>query len=165
VVHELLASDEMLGLIRDRWGERALSGGRVDRAAVAELVFADPGELKWLEGELWSRVGARMAAWRSELERQDDAPPVAVVEVPLLFEAGVDPAFDATIAVVADDELRTQRAEARGHRAVAGRDARQLSHEEKAGRADYVARNDGSLEDLEREVGRLLDELRRKAST
>ncbi len=160
VVHDLLGSDEMKGLISARWGERAFSGGEIDRAAVAEIVFADPAELRWLEGELWTRVGRRMATWRAELEAADDAPEVAVVEVPLLFEAGVDGAFDATIAVVADEEARARRAEARGHRAVAERGERQLSQEEKAARADYVVSNDGTLEELEREVAKVLGDLR-----
>jgi dephospho-CoA kinase len=164
VVHELLATKEMSDLIARRWGERAMSEGQVDRGAVAEIVFDDPVELKWLERELWTRVGARMAAWRAELERSDHPPEIAVVEVPLLFEAGVEGLFDATVAVVADEELRASRAEARGHRAVAGRDSRQLSQEEKAARADHVVRNDGTLEDLERELGRVLDGLRREAT-
>ena len=71
-------------------------------------------------------------------------PPAAVVETPLLFEAGMDGAYDATIAVVADEALRAARAQARGHEAVDERAARQLSQDEKAARATYVVRNDGS---------------------
>jgi dephospho-CoA kinase len=87
------------------------------------------------------------------------------VEVPLLFEAGVEPAFDLTVAVVADEATRAERAAARGHEAVGERAARQLSQSEKAERADHVIHNDGSLADLERDVGELLERLEREAAS
>jgi dephospho-CoA kinase len=71
------------------------------------------------------------------------------VETPLLFEAGLEAAYDATIAVVADEDVRAGRADGRGHAAVAERSARQLTQEEKAARATFVVRNDGSVEELE----------------
>ena len=163
VVHELLSTQEVVDMLADRWGKEILSNGGVNREAVAEIVFERLDELAWLEGVLFPRVGRRMATWRSELESQADGPDVGVVEVPLLFEAGVDGVFDATVAVVADEALREERAQAREHRALGGREARQLSQEEKASRADYVVRNDGTLEELEEAMGRVLKEL--KAAT
>ena len=109
----------MRDLLRERWGDRVLTDGEVDRAAVATIVFGKPEELAWLEGTLFPRVGERMAAWRAGLEGRHD---VAVVEVPLLFEAGIEGAFDATVAVLADEALRAERAAARGHEGVEGRD-------------------------------------------
>ena len=108
--------------------ERARSTAR----PIAERVFGDDEARAWLEGELWPRVGARMAAWRAGLEAADPAPPAAVVEVPLLFESGMEAVFDKTIAVVADEAVREERAGGRGHAAVAERAGRQLSQEEKA---------------------------------
>jgi dephospho-CoA kinase len=156
VVHDLLGAPEVRDLLHERWGDRVLSDGAVDRAAVASIVFERPGELSWLEGTLFPRVGERMAAWRAE--QGQDA--VAVVEVPLLFEAGIEGAFDATVAVVADEGLRAERAAQRGHEGVEGRTGRQLSQEEKAQRADHVIRNDGTIEDLESAVREVLAELR-----
>jgi dephospho-CoA kinase len=163
VVHELLSTPEVRDLLAERWGNEVLSGGTLSRDAVAEIVFEQPEELAWLEGILFPRVGERMAAWREELVERGNAPEVAVVEVPLLFEAGVEPVFDATVAVVAEEETRRQRAGARDHRALDGRQARQLTQEEKAAKADYVVRNDGTLEELEEAIAELLDELHRKA--
>ena len=85
---------------------------------------------------------------------------IAVVEVPLLFEAAMEGAFDATLAVIADDGTRDARLRERGQAGLAGREDRQLDQVEKERRADHVIRNDGSLEELDREVNNLIDQLR-----
>jgi dephospho-CoA kinase len=159
VVHDLLATEEVKELLQARWGEAVLEDGDIDRAAVAQIVFNKPDELQWLEQNLFPLVGAETAAWRAELEATNRPPRAAVVEVPLLFEAGVEGRFDTTVAIVADEQLRAERAAGRGHQAVDERAARQLTQEEKATRADHVIRNDGSLEDLDRQVRALLDRL------
>lgn len=147
VVHELYADAEVVGLVRDRWGEEMVAEGAVDRAAVARAAFATEDDRRWLEQLVWPRVGRRMWEWRQEQEARDV--PAMVVEVPLLFESGMEEGFDATIAVVAREELRARRAEARGHQSLDERTARQLTQEEKAARADHVVANDGSVEELE----------------
>jgi dephospho-CoA kinase len=78
------------------------------------------------------------------------------VEVPLLFESGMEAAFDETIAVVADEAVREERAGARGHEGVASRTARQLPQEEKARRADHAVRNDGTLDELGEKLSEVL---------
>lgn len=161
VVHELYASPEVRDLVVVRWGEEVAPGGVVDRAAVAAHAFATAEERAWLEGVLWPRVGARVAAWREQALAQEPPPPAAVVETPLLFEAGMDAAYDATVAIVAPEALRADRAGARGHAAVAERNARQLSQEEKAARATYVVVNDGSFDDLQAKLSDVLAKLNR----
>ena len=155
-VHGLLATDEVRDLLVERLGADVAPGGQVDRSAVATVVFERPEERKWLEETLWPRVGARMAEWREELDRREPAPRAAVVEVPLLFESGLERGFDHTIAVVADEEMRAERAGARGHAGLEGRTSRQLSQDEKALRADSVVRNDGTLDELQQELSRVL---------
>jgi dephospho-CoA kinase len=110
---------------------------------------------------LWPRVGARVLAFREQVAATDPPPPAAVVETPLLFEAGMDAVYDATIAIVAPEELREERAGARGHAAVAERTSRQLSQEEKAARATYVVVNDGTVEQLQARLSDVLAKLRR----
>jgi dephospho-CoA kinase len=100
-----------------------------------------------------------MAEWREQLERASPGPRAAVVEVPLLFEAGMDAAFDATIAVLADEAVRAERAGARGHQSLDERSARQLSQQEKAHRATYVVINDGSVEELRHKLSAVLEKL------
>lgn len=156
VVHELLTSDAVRDLLVDELGPDVAPGGQVDRGKVAEQVFGDDERRAWLEGILWPRVGQRIQDWRTALAEREQPPRAAVVEVPLLFESGMDQGFDATVAVVADDDLRVERAGARGHEGLAAREERQLPQHEKASRADHVLRNDGSFEDLARAASELL---------
>jgi dephospho-CoA kinase len=159
VVHELYGGDEVRDLVVARWGDDVAPDGVVDRSVVAARAFATPQERAWLEGELWPRVAARVAAWREELEQRDPAPVAAVVETPLMFEAGMDAIYDATIAVVADEGVRAARAAARGHVATDERAARQLSQEEKARRATFAVRNDGTPDELEQQLSDVLGRL------
>jgi dephospho-CoA kinase len=160
VVHELYASPELRDTVVARWGEDVAPGGVVDRAAIAARAFATPDERAWLEAEIWPRVGARIAAWREEIAAREPVPAAAVVETPLLFEAGMDAIYDATVAVIADEAVRAQRAAARGHVATDERAARQLPQEEKARRATYTVSNSGTVEDLERELSGVLASLK-----
>lgn len=156
VVHELLATDELRTLLVERFGDGVAPNGSIDRAAVAERVFGDPAQREWLEGQLWPRVASRVAAWRAQVEAADPPPPAAVVETPLLFEAGMEAVYDLTLAVVAEESLREERARARGHEAIAERAGRQLSQEEKSQRADFTVRNDGTPDELKSQLSRVL---------
>jgi dephospho-CoA kinase len=157
VVHELLDSEPLIGRLTERWGEDIAPGGRVDRNKIGGIVFADPDELGWLESQIHPLVGERIGAWLGSLPA---ATGVAVVEVPLLFEGEMAPVFDTTVAVVTTDEVRRARAEARGHTLVGEREARQLSQEEKAERAEHVIENDGTPEELEQRLSALVAKLR-----
>jgi dephospho-CoA kinase len=159
VVHDLYESDEVRDAVVARWGDEVAPGGVVDRAAIARHVFGDPDERRWLEELLWPLVGRRVWAFREEQEVTDPPPKAVVVETPLLFEAGMDGIYDATIAIVADEEVRRARAAARGHEAVDERAARQLPQDEKAQRATFVVHNDGSEADLERTLSGVLAKL------
>ena len=157
VVHELLDSEPLLGRLTERWGADVAPDGRVDRARVGEIVFADPEQLSWLESQVHPLVGERIGAFLVSLPAETE---VAVVEVPLLFESGMEGVFDTTVAVVASDEVRRARAESRGQALVAERDARQLEQSEKAERAEHVIENDGTPERLEQALSALVEKLR-----
>ena len=156
VVHELLASDEVRDLVVERLGPEVAPDGALDRSLIADRVFGDDEARAWLEGALWPRVGERVTVWRAGLEAIQPPPRAAVVEVPLLFESGMAEAFDHTVAVVAGEEVRAQRAGGRGHAALAERTGRQLSQEEKSQRADFTIRNDGTLPELKSSLSTLL---------
>lgn len=146
VVHAVYEDPEVIGLVRDRIGEDVIVDGAVDRDAVAREIFAEPELRSWLEQLVWPRVGARIFEFKREHDEAADPPAATVVEVPLLFEAGMDQGFDRTIAVIVDDELRKRRAAERGGEELEARDARQMPQDEKAARADVVVVNDGDLD-------------------
>jgi dephospho-CoA kinase len=158
VVHELLDSEPLVGRLVERWGPEVAPEGGIDRNRIGEIVFADPEQLTWLEQQIHPLVGERIAAWLSDLPAETG---IAVIEVPLLFESGMEKAFDTTVAIVAEDEVRRERAAARGHALVDEREARQLAQDEKADRAEHAVANDGSVEDLERALSALIVRLRR----
>ena len=141
--------------IAERWGEDLVQSGEVDRTRVAEVVFEQPEELRWLESQLHPLVGERVAAWVAALEPGA----IGVVEIPLLFETAMEPMFDAVVCVVTEDGLRRERAAARGQQDLEARERRQLSQEEKAARADHVISNDAGLAELESEIAGLLPRL------
>jgi dephospho-CoA kinase len=156
IVHELLETEPLLPRLVERWGDEVAPEGSVDRERIGAIVFADPDELSWLEAQIHPLVGERIGAWLGSLPEGAE---IAVVEVPLLFESGMQDVFDTTVAVVASDAIRRDRAEARGHALVDAREARQLAQEEKAERAAHVVENDGSIEELERQLSALVDKL------
>jgi dephospho-CoA kinase len=157
VVHDLLEGDAFRAELTERWGpEVAPPGEPTDRARIGGIVFAEPEELRWLESRLHPLVGAETASWVASLPAEVA---VAVVEVPLLFEGGREGVFDTTVSIVAGEEVRRERAAARGHALVDAREARQLTQEEKAERADHVVVNDGTVEDLEAALSALLAKL------
>jgi dephospho-CoA kinase len=141
IVHRLYADPDVRQALVERWGEEVLAGGEVDRKRVGEIVFADRGELDWLESLLHPRVVDEQARWRTE-----QTAPLAVVEVPLLYETGGEARFDAVVLITASEEVRRARTEVAD---VVERQGRLLSDDEKAGKADFVYVNDGSLEDLD----------------
>src|SRR5262245_50638125 len=88
VVHELYAKDgRVQAAVEDRFGT-------TDRARIAQLVFADPDELAWLEQLLHPLVRERYTAWLEHVSAS-----VAVIEIPLLYETGADALFDAVVVV------------------------------------------------------------------
>ena len=161
IVHRLLRDDEEVRhAIVTRFGARVLDrSDEIDRAIVAEIVFADRGQLAWLEELLHPRVMREYLAWREHLALQPTPPTLAVTEVPLLYEVGGEVRFDAVVVVTAPADIRRERtavpADDRGDRL--------LPDEEKVARADFAYVNDGTLEELDAFVGRVVEELAARA--
>jgi dephospho-CoA kinase len=156
IVHDLLASDpEAIAAVTRRFGEgvRTHEGG-IDRKALAQEVFGDAEALQDLEDILHPRV-------REETDRRAAASgaDLFVAEIPLLFEGGGSDRFDVTVAVTAPEERRRAWEEERGisKEQVCAIEARQLSGEEKARRADVVVQNNGDLDKLEEQARILAD--------
>jgi dephospho-CoA kinase len=159
VVHELYETRTVTDAVRGRFGDGVFDGERVDRAALATRVFENDGDRVWLEQLLWPLVRQRGEEFYAEASRRAPPPCAAVVEAPLLFEAGAEDRFAATVAVVADDALRASRIAARDQAQLALREARQLPQGEKARRATYVVVNDGSVAELRERLAEVLEKL------
>jgi dephospho-CoA kinase len=145
-VHSLLAEDESVrDAIRQRWGDEAVG----DRKRIGEIVFKDAAELEWLEQLLHPRTRALGDAWLETVDR-----PLAVIEIPLLFETGGAGRFEKVVVITAPRELREQR---RG--SFADREARLIPEEEKLRRADFSYVNSGSLADLDAFVAGVVESL------
>ncbi len=136
--------------------------GALDRVRLGDIVFADPDKLARLNAIVHPRVGARMR------ELEDSAGPGAVVvhDVPLIAENGLAGAYD--VVVVVDVQPRVQLDRLVRHRGMSrdqaeARMAAQASREERLAIATIVVDNSGSLSELDREVGELWAELRRRA--
>jgi len=148
--------------VTEAFGGEVLRGdGHLDRDALRERIFSDPGARERLEALLHPRIRAFRDRWLAE--RRREGAELAVAEIPLLFEAGLEGEFDVTVAVLAAREERLRRlAEERGmgeEEGAAIMDA-QLDPEAQRRRADFVIENDGSLEELARRAREILDELR-----
>ena len=136
--------------------------GSLDRDRLGELVFADEPRRMRLNAIIHPRVGERMA----ELERQAGGAPVIVHDVPLLAENHLAGGFDEVVVVDVPPRIQLERlARERGMpRAQAeARMRAQASREERLAIATIVVDNSGSLAELDREVGELWAELRRRA--
>jgi dephospho-CoA kinase len=159
VVHDLYETEPVRAAVVERFGAEVAPNGVVDRAALATRAFATEEDRHWLEQLLWPLVGEEISSWRVREEHVDRRPRALVVETPLLFEAGLDRGYDATIAIVANERVRAERARSRDHRALAERTARQLSQQEKAQRATFAVVNDGTEAELEAKLSAILDRL------
>lgn len=157
LAHATLLDPAVVRDIQARWGDEVLlENGLPDRDLIAERVFSEPAELRWLESRIHPRIRRE---WQ---EATKDGSRDWVVDVPLLFEKGWQGDFDLTVAVVSKPQLQVQRLLDRGwsRSQIQARLAAQLPMEEKARRADHVLVNDGTLEQLEEQVTALVAQLR-----
>jgi dephospho-CoA kinase len=137
----------------ERFGAGIVAGdGSLDRAAVADMVFGDPGALAELNAMVHPAVGAEIARRMETLAATDD---VVVLDVPLLVESKNAYPVAGLLVVDVDPEVAVERlVEHRAMREadVRARMARQASREERLARADRVIDNSGSADDLRDQV-------------
>ena len=159
IVHRLLSDDrDVRAQLVERFGKAILDDeGEVDRGAIAEIVFADPEALDWLEGLLHPLVVQEYMGWRERLAEGDDPPPVTATEVPLLYEVGGEERFDVVVVVTAPPDVRAARTDVD----TAEREPRLLPESIKVAQADFAYVNDGSIEKLDDFVKGVVRELTR----
>lgn len=142
------------GIIRD--------DGSLDRRLLADIVFPDPVKKKKMDEIMLSRILPMIRQKAEEEEKKQSLMPGAgpvFMDVPLLFETGLDKDCDKVWVVTADLEKRIERVAQRdGTDAehVRARIRNQMSDEEKIARADHVLYNSGTKEELTEEIDELL---------
>jgi dephospho-CoA kinase len=154
-----------LAAVVQRFGADVLGAdGRLNRAALGRLVFADPEARRDLEGIVHPAVRARAAA----IEADADPDAVIVHVIPLLVETGQQADYDVLVVVDVDPERQLQRLQQRSGLdadAASARIAAQASRAARLAVADVVLHNDAGIEDLADQVDRLWLDLRTRATT
>jgi dephospho-CoA kinase len=143
--------------------EVLLPDGGLDRPRLGEIVFADSELRGRLNAIVHPKVGARMA----ELEREAGPAAIVVLDVPLIAESGRTDGYDLVVVVDAPPRVQVDRlVRRRGmtREQAKARMAAQASREDRLAIADIVIDNSGSLAELDRQVGDLWAELRRRAA-
>jgi len=152
--------------------------GRINRQKLAQAAFSAPPpgggtttapRVEELNRIVHPAVIASQEEWMADIQRRDPHA-IAMVEAALILEAGVSHRFDKLVVVSCSHDVRLQRFAQRLHldvetarQEMERRMAAQMPDEEKARRADYVIDNSGSLADTERQVDKIMLELRKQA--
>jgi len=140
------------------FGESVLSeSGSIDRKKLAEVVFQNPMELAKLEAIIHPAVIAKVAQIRDTLP----ATSVVVYDTPLLVEKGLESQFDKVIIVLADELSRKDRLVSRGLEMpdIEARISNQATDAQRAGVADYIIYNNGTLSELQDNVSKVWHQL------
>lgn len=149
-----------LAAIVQRFGPAVLrADGTLDRAALGDVVFADGAARADLEAIIHPEVYRRINTW---LANQPHGTPLAIADIPLLFETGHEHDFDAVIVAACDADEQLRRLVNRDGlpvEAARARLAAQWPIDEKVRRADYVIRTDGAHTDTEHQVDEVLRRL------
>ncbi len=163
VAHDLLADRKgtAYAAVVKRFGKAVLDRwGRVEREKLADAVFKAPSKRKALEKILHPAVEKEVA--RQLLEAAAAGERIAVLEVPLLVEAGWDRFVDCVVVVDCDEDSQVERHMSRTDESAKQAQARmaaQASRKERLDRADFVLDNNGTLQHLVAQVEGLIDSL------
>ena len=135
------------------------AGGKVDRGRLSARVVHDPAAIRQLEQIVHPMLGASRQKFLDDAERS--GAPVAVVDVPLLFETGGEKRVDAVVVVTTTPEIQRQRILARDNMSSEKLDAilaRQLPDAEKRRRADFVVDTSNGLDPVRLRIRDILNE-------
>lgn len=149
------AGSDGLRAVVERFGHGVLApNGSLDRKALGAIVFHDADARRDLNVIVHPRV-AQLAMERLTALREAGTHDVAVYEVPLLFENGLEAIVDKTLLVAVRPDVQRARLMARDNAGPVDADARiasQMSLDEKRTKADYVVENDGTVDETARRL-------------
>jgi len=155
-----------LAAVIDRFGRDVLApAGTLDRHKLASIVFMDPEARRDLEAIVHPAVREATSGWFDALDPARYS--VAIADIPLLYEVGRERDFDAVIVTAVDPETQVRRVIDRDGASDAEarqRLAAQLPIEDKVRRADFVIHTDGTFEQTDEQVRRVLEQLQADAA-
>jgi len=149
---------ELIKQLRGHWQDKVFySDGKVNKVAIAEIVFNNDSELQWLCSILYPLI-----ARKTKILIEKNAGKDFIFEVPLLFEAGWDKIFDKTVAVWTDTETQKERLLRKGFTIndIKNRSSKQLPNDEKLKKADFGLMNNGDLKFLQKQCNNLINSIK-----
>jgi len=157
IAQELLDRPDLQAEIGQIFGEQSIENGKTNRKYLSEQVFLEPDLRLKLESLIHPEVRLRVNQEFEALQPGE----IAINEVPLLFEVGLEKNYDFIISVIAEKELRIQRAMSRGltRADVVARLSVQVLDEERIAKSDFIIKNDGDLTELESQVEAIWQQL------
>jgi len=160
IVHALYDRPAIIAAIQGRYGHKVTTGAHVNRQALAGIVFRDHDELQWLERLLHPHVHAAVDQWAVAQQKVRPRPALIAAEVPLLFETGMETAFDFVMLITAPADVRRRRLTAKLTDAEFElRLAQQMPEDEKIARSDFVFHNTGERRALRDFVGQTVAQI------
>ncbi|MFN3479361.1 MAG: dephospho-CoA kinase [Thermodesulfovibrionales bacterium] len=158
IVDELLNEDDVIARIIEILGDSVLSGKKLNRPKIAEIIFTEREKRELLEGLLHPLVIGRMKDFLKKMDKDK----VIIIEIPLLFERQYEGEFDKTITVYTDKDIALKRLESKG---IKREDAlmrlqAQMPIEEKIKRSDFSINNNGTIDETRQQVLDILEKIR-----
>lgn len=152
----------MYQAVVDAFGPRIINGqGQIDRKQLGEIVFENPAALRQLS-DLTHPIVSSMVDQRVKV-LQEEGHRLIIVDIPLLYESGMQQHYDKVIVVYVPPELQLKRLIQRSgldHDQAQKRIDSQMNLLEKAERADYIIHNEGGIEELHHRLESLLEALK-----
>ncbi len=151
--HKLLKEKLFRDRLVSRFGRDILgAGNEVDRVKLGAIVFSDSRQQKRLNAIVHPEIRRRVNLWVKKLLKRTNPPPLMVVEVPLIFEGGYHRSFDGVLCISAKTKRRHRFLTKRGWTISEARRREKLQwpNKRKEAFSDWVVRNNGSLESLQK---------------
>lgn len=160
IVAELFSEGDVCEEIKKLFGEEVIKNGRVDKKAIADIVFENPSMRIYLENILHPRVFKKIDEIISKIPSSGE-PKIVVIEAPVIFERGYQNRFDVIVTVFTSESTAIERLEKKGIKRedALRRIKSQFPIEMKKSKSDFIIDNSGSIENTEKQVEEIFQKL------
>lgn len=160
IVAELFNEKDVCEEIKKLFGEEVIKNGKVDKKAIADIVFENPLMRIYLENILHPRVFKKVDEIISKIPSSGE-PKIVVIEAPVIFERGYQNRFDIIVTVFTSESTAIERLEKKGIKRedAIKRIKSQFPIEMKKSKSDFIIDNSGSIENTEKQVEEIFQKL------